>query len=283
VTGAAARAHDPTSGLFILPDPPHRYVSRVAAESVAVAVARFYGSPNLLGNGRAVLEEQRGGLVAFRTLRPCGRATYALNGYGEPPPGAPGALLRHLGPQWAVPLCAPGVPGAQLSVGVPDGPRFLQVAGTELVGWQPFGGGNDFSAVGVPARFPAGLPLTPEAAVAYAARTTGRRVAAVPAAYDFHGPNYPLCAGWRLTLDAPARLVGDSTGRPYEAATVYVRPPGACFAAGARLYVPLAEQPGSVWLLARRDTAARADGVSFDTLAVSVTGPVRFESATLRP
>jgi hypothetical protein len=283
VTGAAARALDPASGLFVLPDPTPRVVSRPAAESVAVGVARFYGSPGLLGNARAALVEQRGAPIAFDALRPCGRATYVRNGHGEPPPGTPGWVRRGLSPQWAVPLCVPGTLETQLSVGVPDGPRDLGTVGTTLVGWREFGGGHDFTVVGVPARFPAGLPLPPEAAVAYAVRVTGRRVAAVPVGYDVAGPNYPLCAGWQLTLEAPVRLVGDSTGRAYETTTVYVRPPGACYAAGARLYVPLADQPAATLTLVPRDTARRMDPLVLDTLAVPVVGPRQFERATPVP
>jgi hypothetical protein len=286
VTGEAARTLDPATGRFVLALPAGRFVSRLAAESVAVAVARSYANPNLLGNARAVLEQDRGGPIDFSRLRPCHRTTYATGPVGELPAAAPGWVRRGLGPQWAVPLCAPGRADAQLSVGVPDGgPRDFAVAGDTLArdSFRQLGGGNNWTTVGVPSRFPSGLPLTPEEAVAAVARATARRVADRPAAYDGPGKNFPLCASWRLVLDAPVRVRGDSTGRERLTSELYVRRAPACFSAAVRLYVALPAPAAVQWVRFPRDTTGRSSAglAELDSVAAPVVGPAAFEAVTV--
>lgn len=84
------------------------------------------------------------------------RRTYVQSGYAEPPPEAPNWLRRLTGPQWAIPLCADRS-GVQLSVGIADNVLDMRIIGGQLV-LPATGGQLDFSLMGVPLRFPTGLP-----------------------------------------------------------------------------------------------------------------------------
>jgi hypothetical protein len=229
VTGDAAAAADLATGLFRLPAPSTRYVSESLADSIAVGVARFLGNPQLIGNLVPSLEQHRGGPIAFNELSPCRRRTMSASPIGDFPPPAPGWVRRGLGSHWAIPMCGPdGV--AQLSVGVPDGPVDVRIVEGSLV-LRQFGGGGDFDMIGIPARMPSGLPLTPEAAVAEVFRLTRARVDAVPFAFnqmERGAGHYALCASWRLHLEHPVLLRVETTGDTLRASEIYVRHVPAC-------------------------------------------------------
>lgn len=182
VTGAAEAALDPITGQFRLPDPRPQFVTLAAAETLAVAVSRWLGSPYQVGNAPAVLQHDRGGAIEFSSLRQCSRATYSVSPFSEFPSSVPGFVRRSLGHHWAVPLC--GADGTvQLSVGVADNPSGVRVVNGEVV-LGDVDKGSEYNLVGVPYRYPSGLPLTPEQAVATVAQSTGRRASQVPVAFN---------------------------------------------------------------------------------------------------
>jgi len=283
VVGDAAAAVDPSSGLFRLPDPGARYLTRDVAETIAVAVARFLGDPALLGNAVAFLQQDRGGVIDFDHLAPCARATYSMTPVGELPPQAPGSLRRAYSSHWAIPLC--GSDGtAQLSVGIPDGPRDVQVVDGRLV-FRQIGGGTDFDEVGVPIRYPTGLPLTPEAAVQAIFTRTGVRTRTVPSAFnqfDRSVGQFPLCASWRIQLEHAVLVRGDSSGTTRSIDELFVRHAPACFSDSTVFYAGTPEQPTTLMVRFPRDTTVGSSLSDRDSAEVTLVGPIRFERVTPR-
>ena len=98
------------------------------------------------------------------------RRTYVQSGYADPPMEAPNWLRRMTGPNWTIPLCADRS-GVQLSVGIPDNVLEMRIVEGQLV--LPAQGGQlGYSLVGIPFRFPTGLPLGPEEAVRHVYQAT---------------------------------------------------------------------------------------------------------------
>jgi hypothetical protein len=151
VAGQAAAALDTVTGLFRLPTPSPQYTSLAAAEALAIAVARLYGSSSPF-NGGAQLETERGAPIDFNRLSPCKRATYANSVFADFPANVPNYIRRAWGHAWAIPLC--GDDGrVQLSIGVPDNPWDIRVVDGMIE--IPDGGSSaDWISAGVPLRFP---------------------------------------------------------------------------------------------------------------------------------
>ena len=284
VTGEAAAALDLASGQFRLPAPQALYVGLPSAETLAVAVARLYGDPNQIGNGPLLVQRDRGGPIDFINLRLCSRAIYSVSPFGLFPPPVPGWTRRAWGSHWAIPLC--GADGTvQMSVGVPDNAMDVRVVGGAVV-FRQFGGGADFNAVGVPHRYPLGLPLTPEEAVATVIKQTkGRVVVRVPAAFNQHDDKgigqYPLCASWRVEIDQPVVAKAEVTGVFQQAREFFVRRSPSCYSESVALYRVAAEQPTARWLVFPKDTSGTVSTTGLDSVEVELTGPTVFERVTI--
>lgn len=285
VTAEAASAVDPASGLFVFSDPGARYVTLASAETIAVAVARFLGDPALIGNGPASLQEDRGGSIDFGRLLPCQRAIYSWTPVGDFPPPVPGWVRRAYSSHWAVPLC--GEDGtAQLSVGVPDAPQDIRVVDGHLVFRQTGGGGTDFDDVGIPFRFPSGLPLTPEAAVQAVFERTGVRTRLVPTAFNQFETGvgqFPLCASWRIALEHAVMAREDSSGATRSVEELYVRHGPACFSDAVVFFVPAPVQPTNFRVRFPRDTTGRGNPADRDSAEAPLVGPTNFERVTVMP
>lgn len=268
---------DAATGLFRLNLPAGRFVTRLAAESLAVADAKWLGNPALTGNLRPDLEREHGGVISFDLLGPCERPTYAVSGYADFPPSVPGWLRRGLGSQWAIPLCQIGGV-AELSVGIPDEPRDLTVVDGQLM-FRQVGGGNDLNTYGIPVRFPSGLPLTPEEAVAFVYASTRTRTSDIPTAYnqwqDGH-PNLPLCASWRVPLERPTSVRDVETGEIMLVAELYVRHLPTCMSDGLALYVSQTVQPQAAWVRFPKDTSGLGNLLDVDSALVPLSGPTLF-------
>lgn len=285
MVGAAAASLDSTVGLFrvLLPDGLH--VSLSTARSLGLGAARLYASENPLSTARTYLEADRGAAIDFANLRLCGQTTYSFSAFVDFPREVPDQVRRARGSVWAIPLC--GADGTvQLSVGVPDNPTDLQVVDGELV--VPTGGGSAyFSSAGVPIRYPWGLPLTPEEAVQAVFALTGRRVSSVPVAYDQRDENgfgqLPLCASWRVEIEAPVVVRRELSGDTSSIAEFYVRRAPACFSDDVVLYAATASQPASIWLVFPSDSGSSGSGGGIDSVEVTLSGPVHFEKVTIVP
>ena len=184
---------------------------------------------------------------------------------------APSWLRRMTGPRWAIPLCADRS-GVQLSAGIPDNVLDMRIIGGQLV--LPAKGGQlDFSLMGVPHRFPTGLPLGPEEAVRHVYQATARRISKVPVAFnqlsDEGFGQFPLCASWRVRIEAPVWVWNEATGGMELRDEFYVKRVPACFSPEVAMFVPAASQPATRWF--RTDFSGR------DSVEVRIAGPVLFQ------
>jgi hypothetical protein len=278
VTGEAAAALGP-DGRFRFPTPAPRSMSRAHAESLAIAITRFYGNPDLQGNARAYLEEAHGGPIDFLHLRSCGRVHYLSS--VTTVPAAPDYVVRYLAPQWVFPLCDPrGTPSLILEI--PDAPAAISIATSGHLTFAPVSG-NDWVAQGIPPGVEEGLAVSPEQAVAFAVSRSGRRVARVPQMLMRFGVvrGVATCAVWRTELDSPVTLHGRSSARVITTTEVFLYHGPECFNPAFEnspaFALPLADQPDSISLPFHLEGSS---GV-LDTARVAVTAPILFELAGL--
>ena len=279
VTGEAAAALG-SDGRFRLPNPTPRSMSRAHAESLALAISRFYGDPDLLGNGRAYLEDEHRGPIDFLHLRLCGRTHYLLS--VTTVPDAPDYVVRYLAPQWVFPLCdRQGIPSLILEV--PDAPPAISVSVDGRLTFAPVNG-NDWLPQGIPPGVEEGLALTPEQAVAFAAQVSGRRVTRVPEMLMRYNVvrGVATCAVWRTELDAPITLHGQTSGRDSTTTEVFLYHGPECFnpafTNAPAFALPLATQLDSVHLPFYITVTH-----TLDTARVAVTEPILFEMASMTP
>ena len=255
-------------------------MSRAHAESLAIAISRFYGNPDLQGNGRAYLEDEHGGPIDFLHLRSCGRTHYLLS--VTTVPDAPDYVVRYLAPQWVFPLCdRQGIPSLILEV--PDAPPAISLSVDGRLTFAPVNG-NDWLAQGIPPGVVEGLALSPEQAVAFAAQVSGRRVTRVPEMLMRYNVvrGVATCAVWRSELDAPLSLHGVISGRDTTTTEVflYFGPQPGCLLPGnaPAFALPLVSQPDSVSV-----PFYALDTHTLDTARVAVTEPILFELASMTP
>lgn len=273
VTAEAYSHVDAATGLFRLNLPVGRFVTLLAAESLAVADAKWLGNPALIGNLVSTLEQEHGGPIAFAVLAPCERPTYAVSAYADFPPPVPGWVRRGFGSHWAIPMCQSGGP-AQLSVGIPDEPRDLRIVDGQLV-FRQFGGGEDLNLYGISVRFPSGLPLTPEEAVEAVYRTTHVRTSDTPTAYNLP-VNLPLCASWRVPLERGTSVRDVESGETALATELYVRHVPACLSDSVAFYMPQNVQPQAAWVRFPKDTTGLGNPLDIDSALVRLSGPMLF-------
>jgi len=276
------------AGQFIRSTIKARYLSQVAAESVAIAVARSMVPGGAYENSGLGIQQTRGARVNFAQLLACGRTDYIDVATDDLPPNIPGPARRAYGPQWGVTLCAPQSSAAQVSVGVPDGPRDFRVERNELVlsSFRTTGGGADWTVVAVPAEFPSGMVVTAEAAAEAVFRATARRVSEVPSAFamidDIRSPGIPVpaCAAWRVTVESPVRVRGIESGAEREMRTFFVKQDSeGCARGSIALFAASPRQPPGRSIVFLRDTtgAAANQADPFDTVLVPVNGLGHFE------
>lgn len=271
VTGQAAAAVDPVTGLIRLDLPAGKYVGVLSADSVALGVLHLLRSPSPLNSAPAELESDRGGTIDFAALGLCGHVTYEWSPIAPYPASIPSSIARSLSSQWAIPLCGPHG-DAQVSVGVSDSPREFTVADDTL---QIPNSENLSGAVGytgVPARYPSGLPITPEEAIEVVYQVTRHPVASVPAAYDQSSDTgvgqLPLCASWRLSIDTSVTVRSERTGATWSTAEFFVHHVPACFADTTAAFAADPVQPESLWV------TTSAGG---DSALLALDGPVKFD------
>ena len=296
VTGNAAAALGP-DGRFVLPgprDPRPREISEANARAQAVAWARLVsripttGGTDTFQPGGSGLEQDYGGKIPFARLRDCGRAIYTVGAYGSISDTLPHWLFNNFGSYWVIELCSPrGDVPVVLAVATTSE---LVVVGGELQPNQRNGGGEFRSSVnprGTPLERV--YPLSPEAVVGFAYRTTGRRISEVPvfvqrvAEYSRPEPIYPQNGHWLVTLEASIQGVGTPSGREYDTRDVAVFWPGGANP-DTTLRVALPEQPEAVLTVPYKVSTQTAAGVDVrqDTARIPVRVPYLFETLRVR-
>jgi hypothetical protein len=279
VTGDAAAALDSTTGLFRLMLPSGRHLAIATADTLAAAVVRFFADPNLVGNGRQSLVDDRGAPIDFDHLHLCRRLTYSESPIGELPAAAPGWTRRANASAWAMPFCGTDET-AQLSIGIPDAPTDLTVVDGHLV-FRAIGGGANFLSAGIPTRYPSGLPLPPETAVKSVFERTAARTIAVPTAYNQPVSDLlqmPLCASWRLHLERAVAVYNRVARDTQFVADLFVGHAAACYADSVAFFIPAPIQPTTFVVRFSKDTTGASGPFSaLDSVAAPLVGPTRFE------
>lgn len=213
LTGAAAAAVG-SDGLFDLEAPAetqYPILTQLEAERLALGFVKEYARSTLVR-----FETQHGGPIDLASLRQCLRSLYAESPYVRVPDATPRYLVRALGPQWVVTLCAAsGVP--QLKVAVAAYGTDIVIQGGRLA-FGPERGGEFF-----PSTIPLGSisPISPERAVEIAAAISKRRISSVPRLMHRGSGFSGLGAVWQLRLESPAEFESE-TGEVISADVVYV-------------------------------------------------------------
>lgn len=285
VTGAAAAAVDPQTGLFVLAPPLSRVLTIQAAESAAVAHIRFALNPAMVGNSRATLEQDHGGAIAqWDALLPCGRTVYAQTPFDVAPEPAPSDLQRYVTSTWAVTLCGPdGLP--DVSMGITDVRTGARMVGPDFVLGDVDSLRNAHSSIGLPAGWDDGLWVTPEDAVRELFLATNVRIRAVPAGHVRWGPGMtvPAYLNWRLELETPVIGSFESGEVSAPVASVIVRRV-ATNDTEFEFMIPIKEQPPHVWI----PYPVQFDPLIVDSVAVPLIHPIElrrvwFPGPTLSP
>ncbi|MFN2567335.1 MAG: hypothetical protein ABR499_20250 [Gemmatimonadaceae bacterium] len=151
-----------------------------------------------------------------------GPRVYLAESPYEPVPRTwPEHVLDVLEPRYLVPLYSAA--GFQtLIMAIPARDMGYHVADDGSVRAGP-SGALRFLTIAIPAGAEYDVPLSPECTVRVVAEATGRRVVRVPELLQGGRGSHPVLSRWRLTLDAPVALRGDSANRVDTTRVIYVR------------------------------------------------------------
>lgn len=234
VTGAAASALD-QSGHFQFPSTAGHQPDNVPivgaqrARELAVAFTQSYG-PSFL----PFWERDRGTQIDFASLTASIRVYPADSPFGAvPDEGCHPAFIRMFGPYYLLTLESDDTPVVRLAVSAQTTEFDVANDGSLI---EPPSTGQDFVHEGIPSR--SGTIVSPEQAVALAARATDARIVEVPRLTLRRSSVYsPTTALWEVQLDRPANVVtGDART---QLATLFVGP-------DALFYAPDVTQPDAV-------------------------------------
>lgn len=276
VTGAAAAAVDPMTGLFRLTAPPTSVLGVESAESAALAYARM--SLNTFGSNPWLEQEHGGPIAAWNELVPCGRTAYATSAFGPAPDPAPRQLKRFVSSSWAVTLCGPdGRP--DLSVGVADAVSGARMDGADYLIADIDSLAQMHSMIGVPAGWPRGLSILPEDAVGALFRATQVRISEAPVGHVYWSPGMtvPAYLTWELVLETSVvgQLESGAQSQPVTRIRVARFSPGGP-EDDVRFLVPEDAQPTAVWV----PYPVQFDPPLADSVAVPVIHPLNMQRIT---
>lgn len=282
VTGAAATAVDPASGLFQVPVAEGAGYDAAHARALAHGYVRAFVTDGPFNNSRPVAEQDRGGRISWDRLAPCGRTVLVETPWGAPPPAIPRPLGRARGPRWAVSFCGPR--GAELAIGVSEDSRSLDVVDGALVWTDLDSLSGVFSMAGVPERYPSGFPLTPEDAVATAFARFGTRIIEPPTPFDQLSPNgssqMPFCASWRLVLEAPVEVHRADGSGAAVVDVLFLRNAPGCYSPDVVAYAAETPFATSTWVRFVRGPVAAP---VLDSALVELQGPTSFYAVVPTP
>ncbi len=208
VTGAARTASD---GSLILKGPITTLAPQIdAARAHALAAAWAREAIPML---RTRLERDHGGPVE-NDLTACGRTYYAAPAVQESSASMPDPIRREYGPWWIFGMCnRAGTPEISLAVSAFATDLGLNNGRIQYPQF-PVQQGVWFIPLGIRLGSTNAVQITPEDALAQAAKMTGRRIAAAPELVA-EPHEWPQLGPWHFRLETPARLrtSRDSTTR----------------------------------------------------------------------
>jgi hypothetical protein len=246
VTGVAAAAVDPVSGLFVIAPSSESVRTRAGADSAALASIRLSLHPGTVGNGRSTLESDRGAPVAaWNEMRVCGRAMRVESPFGAPLSTAPRNLMRFLSSAWAHTICGPRG-DAQIAMHTTDVHTGVRFSGTDYVV-------ADLDSIGQ-VHLSAGIPLTrggipwpsPEEVLRRLFELTGVPISQVPQPQLHWYPPVTVAwlPMWRLELSAQITGQFEDGGIAPPFSTIFAR---LDIGDSIAFYVPEETQPPVIW------------------------------------
>lgn len=287
VTPPVAASVNTVSGLFVLEEGTPQIVTKIAADSIALAVARITGDPRFPNSRRSDLERARGASIPFAELTPCARPVYATAPFEMVPAAAPGWLRRGLASQWSIQLCGRRSPDVMMSVMVPDALRDFAIANDTIVvaSLRQFGGGGDWFVSALPRGFSEGLLLTPEEAVRTTFLSTGVRVSKVPRPvyqWDDRKNDNRVAAhvSWLVTLERPVQVFNKESNAMQVVSQLIVQR-RELTQLKADFFVPASVQPSQRWFSFSKDTTGTSSSTELDSVLVRVRGLHRFNAVDL--
>jgi len=273
VTGAAAANLD-ASGHFVFAEPvsptPFAIVSSQRARELAVADVRTW-APLV----KSDWEKQRGAAIDLGRITADLRVYYVPTPFGPVPERFHLSYRRNLGPYYLVRMMDGPTP--VMMVGVSAYVTDVEINAQGQTVLQPLGQGGEFIEHGLPVDTGFFRVFTPEQAVVYLGRLSGRKVTEVPELVRLAMPYSPTVSLWKLTLDQPVRVRTTATSRVVDARELYVGPQNSY-----RLQVPRPEQPTEEVepnALLRNPDGTPAE--STETLRVPIEAPTSFEPVTI--
>ena len=251
----------------VVPGEGESVVGAEYARGLAGAFAASFGPAF-----RTFWEQSRGGPIHLAALEPSTRVYPIQSAYGRMPQvGCHPTFQRHYGSHYLMTLDSGATPEVIISVAAQTTDYSVSSDGNLV---SPNRTGGDFYHDGIPRTKASGVLLSPEQAVAIAARATGARIIAMPRLVTL-GPNYaPVAALWEVLLDRTVSVQASSSTR--STSTLYVTA-----SAESRFRVSTVAQPDSVtFVCALIDENLIDHGTATIKLGV-LNGPVSFEPATL--
>jgi hypothetical protein len=273
VAGDAALALG-ADGRFAIP--PDVVTGAEAVPIVSAAQARVLARAFTTSFGpvfHSFWERERGGRIDLKALEPSTRVYPLQTPYGAvPDSGCHPSWVRHHGSYYVMTLDDGGTPNVIMAVSAQT-TEYGVAAGGDLT--MPNRTGSDFAHEGVRRDFAHSVLLSPEQAVALAARATNAKVTSVPRLVSRGNEWSPTAALWRLTLDRHVAVV-DSGGGARQTDTLYVW--------GNKTFpflVPRALQPAAVTLTCSKVDAQLVEHGSATVTVAVREGPTLFERATI--
>lgn len=245
------------NGHFILPEPfppgGHPMLSRRKAQELSTAfIKSFLANPNVLalpgtGDVRTEMERAHGHGIDWSKVRTADESYFAATYVEALPDSFPNYVHNHFGPKYLLPLVIDGHQVATLSIA--SYATDVTVSADGYVRF-PTHHGNEFRTSAAPHSFEFGLPLSPEAAVAFLNAQVGLRIAELPQLQIAEIPWTGFAARWRLVLEREVDFARVLDGSVWTSRVVYVGVMPSLAEATPedqqyvrRMFVPAQEQP----------------------------------------
>lgn len=245
------------NGHFTLPEPSspggHPMLSRREAQELGTAfIKSFLANPKLMtlpgsGDPRAEMEQAHGHSIDWSKVLIADEPHFAATYVEALPDSFPNHVHNHFGPKYLLSLVVDGHQVAALSIA--SYATDVTVSSDGYVQF-PTHHGNEFRTSAAPHSFEFGLPMSPEAAVAFLGTQVGVRIAELPQLQIAEIPWTSFAARWRLVLEREVDFVRGLDGSLWTSRVVYVGVMPSLAEATPedrqyvrRLFVPAVEQP----------------------------------------
>jgi hypothetical protein len=275
VTGAAAAAVNPVTGLFALETSSTSALTPSGAESLAVAIIRLpLGAGGSIANfTREDLESDRGApIAAWDKLLACGRPVRAETPFGASVGDSASGAALYMRARWSVTLCGPAR-DPQVTFDMTDIRSGVRFIGADVDPSDAHVLRLRSILFGLPLGEAGGTVPSPEAAVEALWRATGVPVSQVPRAHLYWRSVVTVARRplWELELatGVQANIIQLNGLSPRVVSRVYAQFTGLDI---IEFFVPADTQPPQVWM----PFLSATNPLVADSIAFPVIRPIEF-------